>query len=153
METLMNLTIAEIVGGTTGIVVILSIIIEAIPVKINPVSTFLRWLGKKINVDVVDKVNALEKQVGEVEKKVNDIEGAAAEQSAISCRVRILRYADEMRLGVRHSKESFDQVLSDIDNYKRYCADHKDFKNSKTVAATQIILSTYSQCMDNNDFL
>lgn len=71
----------------------------------------------------------------------------------IDCRVRILTFADEIRRGVRHSKETFDQVLSDIDTYERYCTEHPDFMNNKTVAAKAKILDVYSECMDNNDFL
>ncbi len=146
METLMNLTIAEIFGGAAGVVILLSIFIEITPIKLNPVSSFLRWLGEKINKDVIERVDVLE-------KKMDSIESSNSKRDAVNCRVRILRYADEMRVGIRHSKESFDQILDDIDSYKRYCENHADFKNSKAVAATEIILSTYAECMDKNDFL
>lgn len=93
-------------------------------------------------VKKMDKVNTLETKVGALEKS-----------DVIDCRVRILTFADEIRRGVRHSKETFDQVLSDIDTYERYCTEHPDFMNNKTVAAKAKILDVYSECMDNNDFL
>lgn len=142
MEAFMNLTLGQIVGRIAGVIAVLSIFIEITPVKINPISALLRWVGKQINKELMDKVNTLETKVGALEKS-----------DVIDCRVRILTFADEIRHGVRHSEETFDQVLSDIDTYERYCTEHPDFMNNKAVAAKAKILDIYSECMDNNDFL
>lgn len=142
MEAFMDLTLGQIIGGIAGIVAVLSIFIEITPVKINPISSLLRWVGKQINKDLMDKVSTLETKVVALEKS-----------DVIDCRVRILTFADEIRRGVRHSKETFDQVLSDIDTYERYCTSHPDFMNNKTVAAKAKILDVYDKCMGNNDFL
>lgn len=142
MEAFMNLTLGQIVGRIAGVIAALSIFIEITPVKINPISALLRWGGKQINKELMDKVNTLETKVWALEKS-----------DVIDCRVRILTFADEIRRGVRHSKETFDQVLSDIDTYERYCTEHPDFMNNKTVAAKAKILDVYSECVDNNDFL
>ena len=142
MEAFMNLTLGQIVGMIAVVIAALSIFIEITPVKINPISALLRWVGKQINKELMDKVNTLETKVGALEKS-----------DVINCRVRILTFADEIRRGMRHSKETFDQVLSDIDTYERYCTEHPDFMNNKTVAAKAKILDVYSECIDNNDFL
>lgn len=142
MEAFMNLTLGQIVGRIAGVIAALSIFIEITPVKISPISALLRWVGKQINKELMDKVNTLETKVGALEKS-----------DVINCRVRILTFADEIRRGMRHSKETFDQVLSDIDTYERYCTEHPDFMNNKTVAAKAKIIDVYSECMDNNDFL
>lgn len=142
MEAFMNLTLGQIVGRIAGVIAALSIFIEITPVKISPISAMLRWVGKQINKELMDKVNTLETKVGALEKS-----------DVIDCRVRILTFADEIRRGMRHSKETFDQVLSDIDTYERYCTEHPDFMNNKTVAAKAKIIDVYSECMDNNDFL
>lgn len=142
MEAFMNLTLGQIVGRIAGVIAVLSIFIEITPVKINPISALLRWIGKQTNKELMDKVSTLETKVGALEKS-----------DVVDCRVRILTFADEIRRGVRHSKETFDQVLSDIDTYERYCKEHPDFMNNKTVAAKAKILDIYSECMDNNDFL
>lgn len=146
MEQLLNMSVAQIIGSAAGVVVIISIFIEIAPIKINPLSHFLRWLGKKINGDIIDRLDSLE-------EKVNNIESSSDERNAISCRVRILQFGDEVRRGMKHSQENFDQVLSDIDDYERYCNSHPEFKNNKTVAAKEKILKVYSERMDNNDFL
>lgn len=146
MEQLTSMTLAEIFGGVAGVVVFISIFIEITPIKINPVSRFLRWIGKKVNVELMDKVDSLE-------KKVNDIESVNDERNALGCRVRILSFGDEVRRGIPHSEERYDQILSDIDEYERYCETHKDFKNNKTVATKAKILSVYNDRLDADDFL
>lgn len=146
MEQLISLTLAEAFGSIAGIIIVVSIFIEITPIKVNPVSHLLKWIGRKINGEMIHRFDALE-------NKVNNIESANDRRNAVSCRVRILQFGDEIRRGTRHSKESFDQVLSDIDNYERYCKTHEDFKNNKTVATKEKILKVYSERLDNNDFL
>lgn len=138
----MNLTVGQICGGAVGVVAVLSIFIEIIPVKINPISALLGWIGKRTNKELLDNMREIERKVGKLE-----------ESDAIDCRFRILTFADEIRRKQRHSKETFDQVLMDIDAYERYCDGHADFKNHKTVAAKAKILEVYSDCIDKNDFL
>ena len=142
MEAILSLTIGQLIGRIAGGLAVLSIFIEITPVKINPISHILRWIGKQTNKELMDKMNTLEKKVGALEKS-----------DAIDCRVRILTFADEIRRGVKHSKETFDQTLSDIDAYERYCGEHPEFLNNRTVAAKAKILEVYSECIDKNDFL
>ena len=142
MEKIMELTLGQIVGFGSLAVALLSVFIEITPIKINPISALLRWIGEKTNKELMDKVNLLEVNVRALEQA-----------DVVACRVRILTFADEIRRGVRHSKETFDQVLSDIDSYERYCAEHPAFMNNKTVAAKAKILELYSECIDKNNFL
>ena len=146
MNQVMNMTLAELFGGITGVIVLLSVFIEITPIKINPVSRFLKWIGRKMNSELTDKFTALQEQV-------NEIESVNEKRYILGCRVRILRFGDEVRRGDKHSQESFDQVLSDIDDYERYCHKHKEFKNNKTVATTEKILKVYSEQIDTNGFL
>lgn len=146
MEQIMNLTLAQIFGSIVGIVAVISIFIEITPIKINPITHFLKWFGKKVNGEIIDRFDKLE-------NKVSNMESVNNERNAINCRVRILRFGDEVRRGMCHSKENFDQILSDIDEYERYCETHPEFKNNKTVATKEKILKVYSERIDNNDFL
>lgn len=75
------------------------------------------------------------------------------EQKAISARVRIVKFNDELLTDKRHSREAFDQCLSDIDTYDRYCADHPKFVNNKTKLSSEHIRNTYRECENNHTFL
>ena len=146
METLSTVSVGQIITGGAGLITVASVFIEISPVKINPISKFLAWLGRKINGEVIAKVDKLETEVTAM-RKVN------GEQEAINCRYRILRFGDEVKHGTRHSQEHFEQILADIDAYEIFCKDHKDFKNNKTRVTTERILDVYRECVETDDFL
>ena len=146
IETISTVSVGQVLAGGAGVIALASVFIEITPVKINPVSKFLAWLGRKINGEVISKVDKLEDQITTMQK-VND------EQEAINCRYRILRFGDEVKHGTRHSQEHFEQILADIDAYEIFCKDHKDFKNNKTRVTTERILDVYRECVETDDFL
>ena len=75
------------------------------------------------------------------------------EQWASLSRTHILRFGDEIRHGVVHSKEHFDQVLLDISKYERYCDTHKDYLNDVAHATIKLIRDTYQKSLEENNFL
>lgn len=93
-------------------------------------------------------LEAIAKLTGKVEK----LEGKMDERNAVACRIRILRFYDEMRSGIRHTKDSWDQCMSDITTYNQYCEDHKDFKNNQTEATVGYIDGEYRDRLAKNDF-
>lgn len=99
------------------------------------------------------KNNALKEEVVGLRKDVGKLAGDLAEDRATNARIRILSFSDEVRHGVRHSKESFDQVNLDIDTYRRYCDDHPDYKNNRAVMAIANIERVYAECLKKHDFL
>lgn len=146
---MMGLTIEGLIGRITGIIAAVSVFIEITPIKINPVSAILGWVGERLNKDVNKKLDDLERKIDDLEDSVDELE----ESNVIAARVRILTFADEIRRNIKHSYESFDQVLSDIDTYDKYCESHEKFQNNKTVAAKKQIIEVHAKCMEQNDFL
>lgn len=70
------------------------------------------------------------------------------------CRQRILQFNDEIYRGVRHTKESFDDVIAEgIDVYEDYCKTHPTFPNFKAEAAIENIKETYKKCLKEGTFL
>ena len=99
------------------------------------------------------KSNTLRDEMSELRKDVGKLANEMAEDRATNARIRILGFSDEVRHGVRHSKESFDQVNLDIDTYRRYCDDHPDYKNNRAVMAIANIERVYADCLRKQDFL
>ena len=120
-----------IISSGTALLVLLSLVVEIAPIKVYP----LRWIGNRLNADILHKVSNLE---------VMCIK---------SCRARILRFGDELRLGVDHSQENYTQILNDIQDYENYCNAHKDFPNGRTVMTVAKIKEEYTHRMGKNDFL
>lgn len=99
-----------------------------------------------------DKAEIIAK-IDSLGKKIDAMEGKLEETSATEARIRILSFSDEVRHGVLHSKESFDQVNSDIDSYRRYCKSHPAYENNRSVMAIANIERVYSERLERNDFL
>jgi len=150
---ILSLTAGQIIGGGFGIFVILATFIEITPIKLNPLSRFFGWIGKMTNHELLDKVKDIEIQVNTLKNDVTEISAKDDMRNVIACRRNILSFGDEIRRGVKHSHESFTQVLEDIDDYERYCDAHKEFENNKTVAAKKKILEAYDECLEKNNFL
>lgn len=140
-------------GGLSLWVIAVLTIVQISPIKVNPWS----WLGKKvgqaINSEVVEKVDNLEKHITEFENKMKGMEEKEDERAAVNSRVRILRFNNELQEGRLHTKDGFDQVLSDITDYEAYCNSHPSFKNSQTSATVEYIKKNYAERLEKHDFL
>lgn len=87
-----------------------------------------------------------------LDKKIDTVEAKADENFTVSCRVRILRFEDELQEKRRHSKDAWDQVMSDIDTYEDYCDDHPKFKNNQTAATIEHIKHGYNERLEKKDW-
>ena len=108
---------------------------------------------KDKNHEVLSAINGLATQIRDLDQKIDEVDAKGDERAAVSSRVRILRFADEMMEDRRHSKDSYEQVLSDIDYYEQYCKDHPDFKNNQTMATVEYIKKNYKERLEKHDFL
>lgn len=106
---------------------------------------------------VLKAISDLDKKVDErfdtLNAKIDEVDAKVDERSAVSARVRILRFADEMGEGRKHSKDTYDQALSDIDFYEQYCKSHPTFRNNQTAATVNYIKGSYSERLEKHDFL
>ena len=153
MDVIMNATIGQIIGGICGIIAALSVFIEITPIKINPVSDLLDWMGRRINHGLSIRIKELDEKVDKIAERQDKIEKEDEERDIINCRVRILRFSDEIRRNMPQSYEGYEQVFADMDKYENYCKGHENFKNHKTAAAEKLIRTTYEVHLERNDFL
>lgn len=138
---------------TTIAVVLLTSMIEVSKVKINPWTALAKGIGKRMNKEIMDKLEIVENDVKNLREKHDNLECRMDRKDADACRARILRFADELRRNVDHSEEFFNQILEDVSNYERYCREHPEYKNSKAVNAIEKINETYKHCIEKNSFL
>lgn len=97
------------------------------------------------NSELMKEIKAVRQDLAELRKKVD-------ENEAIASRIRLLKFADELFMDANHSKDSFDQCLSDITNYRAYCAANPNFKNDQTEETCDYILEIYHERMKKKDF-
>lgn len=160
-------------SGGIGLFVLLTLI-EFTPIKINPWGAIAKIIGRAINGELIGKVEKLQQTIDEVKESnkhldnkydklqdtINEVkenhnrfEDKYNKDEATECRIRIIRFSDEILHHMDHSKENFDQVLDDISFYTNYCQTHPEFKNGKAVFAIQNIQRKNQECFDNDSYL
>lgn len=123
--------IVSIPGVKAVLAMLLLSAVEISPVKINPWSWIGGIIGKLLGIKAVsDKVDALE------------------ENQFAQIRVRILRFEDDFQTGKQISKDSWNQVMDDIDRYEKYTNSHPKFKNNITVATIKHIEKEYNELLE-----
>lgn len=147
------LAIKEYASDILAVLAMFSIVIEVAPIKINPWSFLANKLGRAFNKEVLNEISTLKSRVDTLDERVQQSEAMQSERDAKTARTNILRFGDEIRIGTRHSKESFDEILSDITAYESYCATHQDFKNNRTKSTEKIIIEVYEHCLRTDSFL
>lgn len=147
------MTLKEILYGSGGALVLIMSFLQVSKININPWTAIFGWLGRQFNHEMLDKVAGLERQIETMQTDVNTIRDEGRERHAKDCRVRILRFADEIYLGTNHSHEHYKQILGDIKTYETYCREHEDFENQIAVSAIRQIKSRYEQHIERHDFL
>lgn len=119
---------------------------ELSKIKINPWSWLFGIVGRLMNKEIIQDISELK---DDIKKVKNDIDMGHARQA----RSNILRFGDELRLHQKHSKDLFDSILVDIDEYEKYCLENPMFKNSMTIETIEIIKDAYKDCLKENKFL
>lgn len=105
------------------------------------------------SIEILYAIDKLDKKIENLNKKIDDVERKGDERSTVEARVRILKFSDELMEERRHSKDSWDQCLSDITTYEDYCKAHEEFKNNQTAATVAFIKKGYSERLEKHDFL
>ena len=99
-----------------------------------------------------DAKDTVLKSIDEINQKIDKLSDIGDKRNATSMRVRILRFRDELLEGQEHTHDSFQQVLSDIDEYESYCESHPEFKNNQTAATVEHIKRIYAERLAKHDF-
>ena len=126
---------------------------ELIKAVIDKIAEVFTGRKKATLNQIAQKMDTHQKDIDILKTSIGDMRDGEAVKDAQAARRRILRFNDELLRDVEHSKEYFDDILTDVDIYERYCAEHPEFPNGKTVMATENIRSCYKQCQQKHSFL
>lgn len=95
--------------------------------------------------DVSNNINVLAEKIDKIDYKVDKNE-------ADTYRTRILRFNGEIKRGVRHDEEEFNDCLLAIDKYEDFCQAHPEYPNNKCLIAIENVERVYKECLENNSF-
>ncbi len=127
---------------------ILTGVVVPITVAVFASTGFWTWFSqrKATNKQIMEKICDVDSRVDNLERKIE-------QDSAVTSRVRILRFNSELMRDMRHTREEFSQALKDIDHYEVYCKKHPEFPNNEAVLAIENIKRCYAKCQQEKDFL
>ena len=135
-------------------------LIQLSPLKINPwtlLGKALKWLWRgfcrSLNADVLDKLDALEKEEKSTKATLEAHIKIDDEREADKVRASILHFNNELLRSIPHTKEEFVEILAKIDWYNDFCETHKEYRNSRAVHAIANIERVYDERMRKHDFL
>lgn len=100
-----------------------------------------------------DRNSAVLKAIKDLSGKVTEIEVRFDKENADDARRHILAFDDELRRGIDHSEESFNQILEDTNFYRQYCIDNPKYENNKAVNAVEHVNQTYRRIKAENKFI
>ena len=143
----------DILLGGGGVAVILMSLIEISPIKINPWSGLMKWLGRAFNAEVIKSLETVKATQAETRERLETHISTDEKREADHCRARILRFNNELLREIPHTREEFLEILKYIDDYERYCRDHKDYANGRAVHAIANIGRVYDDRLQKHDFL
>ena len=104
------------------------------------------------NNEILLAIKELDGKIQQMEKTITSVDQKGDERNAVSTRIRILHFEDELQEGRLHSKDSWDQVINDCDTYDKYCETHPGFKNGMTEATVRHIRHGYDERLEKGDW-
>lgn len=145
IEHLQGMTAGEIAGNATLLLVGLSAFVEITPIKVNPVTAFLGWLGNKFNGPVMEKLAEQDKAMAEIRDTVDDNE-------IDRIRWEILAFSNSCRQGKKHTLDEFAHI---IDLNKKYhdILDRRHLTNGRIDLEYSYIVKIYKECQEKDSFL
>lgn len=134
------MTVAEVfenisAGGILSALVIILSLIEITPIKVSP----LKWIGKRLNKETIEKVDKFEKKLDE--------------HIAQSYRDKIMGFQEDLlRSGLSNrTQETWAEIINACEAYEKYIKDY-DIPNGLCEQAINFIKESYHTCLINRDF-
>lgn len=118
--------------------------VESYSPKFKLLANIARAIGRAINGDVYNKLEAIEGRLVELDSKIQKTDEAREETNAKDARRRAIQFADSIRHGDSLSEENYNDVMDDITFYEHYCNDHHNFQNEKAVHSINLIKEEYA---------
>lgn len=107
--------------------------------------------AKRKERDEADK--EIVKKIDELSAKMDRHIEEDTNRWADNARSRALAFGDEVRRHVQHTKEAWDDILREIDQYEDFCATHPNYENNRAAATISHLKKVYKDHIRNNDFL
>lgn len=151
--------LVELIGGKADewsfwaiVLFLLSIGVEFTPIKWNPWTAILGWIGSRLNSRLNAKLEEIDQKVdklsGDLDKHIEE----SFAKELRDTRKDILNFCNSCMVGQKHTKEQFEFVIKQCDSYEKYIEDNK-IKNGVIDAAIKEIRRLNQKCIEENSYL
>lgn len=151
--------LVEMIGAKSGeltfwglVVLVLSIGIEFTPIKWNPWSAIFGWIGSRLNSKMYNKVAEIDAKVDALSTEFDKHVAESVAKEIKDTRRDILEFSNSCMNGRKHTKEQFEFVIKQCDDYEAYITENK-IKNGFVDAAIQEIRRRNLKCIQENSYL
>lgn len=135
----------EILGSVTLIIAFLGVFVEITPIKINPISSLLKYCGSKLNEDLRKDIKEMKSDIEKLDNKVD-----ANEIDRI--RWEILDFSNSCRNKRKHTRDEFLHIIELNQKYHKIIKE-KGIENGQIDLEYDFIEGIYKKCLENNTFL
>lgn len=148
-------------AGGIGFVIFLLGMIKIPKLEVNLWGWLLKMFGRITNQELMDEIKSVKKDVEELKSDLQTHIEENQYDKANTARIRVLRFNDEVIADAkkskngaksRHTREHFNVILQNIDEYEKFCIDHPKFPNSQAILAIKNIKRAYDKHAKANDF-
>jgi len=120
-------------------------LIQITPIKIEPWTVVLRWLGKGLNGNVQHQLDNLSSDVVEMKKDFNS-------KIINDMRWNILNFSNSCKNGSRHTREQWHYTISQLAEYESYVK-NEGVINGVMAEESKYLKKLYHESCEKNDFL
>ena len=125
-------------GYCAFLLVLIGTCVEIVPIKINPISAILSWMGDKITGNIKSQLNDISHRVANIE--INDM------------RSTILDFANSCMNERKHTQEEFNHILELYRQYEDVIKSN-NMTNGQMDIAYEYIKNLYTKSLQENSFL
>ena len=124
--------LAKVLGQAFIYLIASGTLIEISPIKFNPITMVLKWMGDKMNSGIKDELDALKKAQEEQRKDFQDYKVS-------QYRYEIFQFENEIRdNNDHHTEEQYNHILEQCKSYEDYCKEY-NIPNGKAEMAIKHI--------------
>ena len=144
------------IGELLGVIVLglggLSTLFEVSKIQINPWSSLFKWIGKKMNAEVMDEIKELKKNDEEIRKEQEEIKRQQAIDTADTIKAEVFSFYNECKRGLKHSEAEFNHIAQQNKKYLAIIEITKE-PNGVYEMEYEYIMEIFKKAMAENDFL
>lgn len=115
-------------------------------------SSLFKWIGKKMNEEVMEEIKCLKKSDEEICKKQAEIERQQAIDTADTIKAEVFSFYNECKRGLKHSEAEFNHIAQQNKKYMAIIEVTKE-PNGVYEAEYEYIMEIFKEAMTKNDFL